>query len=56
MVCPDVAICKMCFGMKYHKEHEFLTRPASDKDWEPAFRNGNPMSGDEEYKKLMESL
>ena len=42
MVCPEVAICKLCFGVKYHEQHEFLTRPQPDKDWEPAFRNNNP--------------
>ena len=55
MVCPDVAICKLCFGVKYHEHHEFVTRPQPDRDWEPAFRN-NQMQNNEEYKRLMEQL
>ena len=27
VVCPDVAVCKLCFGVKYHEQHDFLTRP-----------------------------
>ena len=41
IVCPDVAICKPCFGKKYHDEHEYVMRPQPDRDWEPAFRNNN---------------
>ena len=33
-----------------------MLRPAPDKDWEPAFRGGNPSQYNDEYKKLMEEL
>lgn len=56
MVCADIAICKLCFGVKYHEQHEFLTRPQPDRDWEPAFRNQNPAAYNDEYKKVMEQL
>ena len=55
MVCADISICKLCFGVKYHEQHEFLTRPQPDKDWEPAHRT-NPTHQNEEYKKIMAEL
>ena len=27
IVCPEVSICKLCFGASYHDKHEFLMRP-----------------------------
>lgn len=54
-VCEDVAICKLCFSVKFHPAHEFLVRPAPDRDWEPAFRD-NPAKENAEYKKIMEEL
>ena len=53
MICPEIAICKLCYGVKYHEQHEFVTRPAPDRDWEPAFRN-NQLQDNDEYKRLME--
>ena len=50
-----MSCCKLCFGVKYHEQHNFLTRPQPDRDWEPAHRT-NPNQDNEEYKKLMEEL
>jgi len=54
-VCEDISLCKLCFGVNYHKQHDFLLRPAPNKDWEPVFRNGKKKT-DEEYRKIMEEL
>ena len=56
MICADVAICKLCFGVKYHGHHEFLARQAPDRDWEPAFRNNNAAQYNEEYRRIMQEL
>ena len=55
MICPDIQICKLCFNVKFHKDHEFLVRPSADKDWEPAPRDdfGKQTA---QYKKVMEEL
>lgn len=39
LTCIEIAICKLCFGVKYHPQHDFLVRPSPDRDWEPAFRD-----------------
>lgn len=27
IVCPNITICKVCFGVNYHDKHEFMLRP-----------------------------
>jgi len=55
MICEEIQICKLCFNVKYHKDHEFLIRPGPDKDWEPAPRDDFGKDNNE-YRKIMEEL
>ncbi len=56
MICPNITCCKLCFGVKYHEQHDFLLRPQPDREWEPAFRKNEVLQQNEQYKKLMEEL
>ncbi|TNV83538.1 hypothetical protein FGO68_gene6905 [Halteria grandinella] len=57
IVCPQVEVCKLCFSGKYHDHHEFIMRPAPEKEWEPAYRPGqNPNQFNDEYQRVMREL
>eukprot|EP00347_Sterkiella_histriomuscorum_P013158 403365789 len=55
VLCANVEICKLCFSGKYHDHHDFMMRPAPDKDWEAAFR-GNASQYNDDYVRLMQEL
>lgn len=55
IICLEVAVCKLCFGVKYHPQHQFLVRPSPEKDWQPAFRE-SPVKMTAEYKALTSEL